>query len=171
MATAALLSGVVLLASMSSSQQQQEEKEFKNIKVLPKHLTERQLDAVMNQWSRSLGVRCNFCHAQDKASDEKPEKLMARKMYEMTAKINSKYFDAKKDSLGMMMQKEVSCYSCHRGASHPEVKLPPPPPRGQGGPGGQGGRGPGGQGSAPNGNGQGNTPPPAQQTTPPPHTK
>lgn len=174
MATAALLSGVVLLASMSSvQQQQQEEKGFKNLKVLPKHITDKELDAVMGQWARSLGVRCNFCHAQDKASDEKPEKLMARKMYAMTAKINSKWFDAKKDSLGMMMQKEVSCYTCHRGASHPEVKLPPPPPRGQGGPGGNfgpgGNRGPGGPppGGAPAG--QGNNAPAQQQG--PPHNK
>src|ERR1700748_2979315 len=155
MANAALLSGVVLLASMSSVQQEKKEEGFKNIKVLPKHLTEKQLDAVMGQWSRSLGVRCNFCHAQDKASDEKPEKLMARKMYEMTAKINSKWFDSKKDSLGMMTMKEVSCYTCHRGAAHPEVKLPPAPPRGQGGP---GGRGPGAGGPPPGGAPQGGMP-------------
>lgn len=173
-ATAALLSGVVLLASMSSVQQQEKKEEgFKNLKVLPKHITERQLDAIMSQWSRSLGVRCNFCHAQDRASDEKPEKLMTRKMFEMTAKINSKWFDAQKDSLGMRMQKEVSCYTCHRGASHPEVKLPPPPPRGQGG---FGGRGPGGPpNGAPNGQpmpaGPGsNAPMPATPATPP-HSK
>jgi hypothetical protein len=160
-----LLAGVVLLASMTSiQQQQQEEHKFKNLKVLPKHITERQLDAIMGQWRRSLGVNCNFCHEQDKSLDTKPEKLMARKMFLMAAKINSKYFDAKKDSLGMMMESSVSCNTCHRGAAHPEVALPAQAPRGQGTFGGQGGQRPGGQGApagtSTGGQGGGTTTPP-----------
>lgn len=117
----------------------------KNLKVLPKHLTDRQVHKIMHEWAMSLGVHCDFCHAAntdgkglDFASDAKPEKEIARHMYKMMNKINSKYFEAKKDSLGMMEQAGVNCYTCHRGSEHPETKLPPmkmgPPPGG--GPGG-----------------------------------
>lgn len=99
---------------------------YKNLKVLPKKLTHEQLGKVMDEWSHALGVRCGFCHARgadgknDFASDAKPEKLMAREMFEMTAKINKKYFKADKDSLGMVMQSGVACVTCHHGAAHPE---------------------------------------------------
>ncbi len=126
----------------------------KNIKVLPKHITEQQVHGLMREWSMSLGVRCNFCHAAaadgkglDFVSDAKPEKDMARHMFKMMNKINQKYFEAKKDSVGMMMHTGINCYTCHRGVAHPEVKLPEER-RGPGGPGGPapgpGGPGPGG---------------------------
>jgi hypothetical protein len=125
----------------------------KNIKVLPKKITEQQIHGVMREWSLSLGVRCNFCHAPsadgkglDFASDAKPEKEMARHMFKMMNKINSKFFDAKKDSLGMMEHTGINCYTCHRGNSHPEVKVPDAP----GGP-RPGGAAPGGQGGTPPG--------------------
>ncbi len=127
----------------------------KNLKVLPKHLTDRQVHKIMGEWARSLGVRCGFCHAAnadgkglDFASDAKHEKEIARHMYKMMNKINQKYFEAKKDSLGMIQLSGVDCYTCHRGEGHPEKKLPPmkmgpggPPPGDHGGPppGGQGG--------------------------------
>jgi photosynthetic reaction center cytochrome c subunit len=114
---------------------------FKNLKVLPKDLTMKQLDGVMDEWAHSLGVRCNFCHTfdaaakkMDFASDAKPEKEMAREMFGMMNKINKKYFKAKKDSLGMMMHSGINCYTCHRGNSHPEVTLPQREMRGPGNP-------------------------------------
>jgi hypothetical protein len=120
----------------------------KNLKVLPKHLPDREVHKIMREWAGSLGVHCDFCHAPsadgkglDFASDAKPEKEMARHMYKMMSKINEKYFDAKKDSLGMVEHSGINCYTCHRGDSHPEVKLPEmrrgpggPPPGGPGAP-------------------------------------
>jgi Photosynthetic reaction centre cytochrome C subunit len=136
----------------------------KNLKVLPKSLTERQVHQVMHEWSVSLGVHCDFCHAAnadgkglDFAADTKPEKEMARHMYKMMDKINDKYFEAKKDSLGMVMHSGINCYTCHRGDSHPEVKVPEGK-RGPGGPppgGGPGGPPPGGPGGPPPGGGTG----------------
>jgi len=208
--TAGLLSGAVLLASMTLIQQQgpppqqgapqqgppqqQQERKYTNLKVLPKHISNRDLGNIMNVWRRSLGVQCGFCHARntetnqmDYASDAKPEKLTARKMVTMASKINSKYFDTKKDSIGMMSLTSVSCNTCHRGATKPEVALAAQAPRGGGpggqgqggqgqgggqrppGQGGQGGQGQGGQGGQGQGGGQrggGNTTPP-----PPAHTK
>ena len=60
----------------------------------------------------------------DWALDGKPEKEMARKMYKMTADLNKKYFDAGKDSTGMVMQVGVNCNMCHNGNAHPELKAP-----------------------------------------------
>ncbi|MDB5007640.1 MAG: c-type cytochrome [Mucilaginibacter sp.] len=143
LATLALSSVVTIVALTSMAP---EKEGFKNLKVLPKNITPKQLDNVMDNWAHSLGVHCSFCHVRDEAakkmdfaSDAKPEKEMARHMFKMMNKINQKYFEAKKDSLEMMATSGINCYSCHRGESHPEVKLPEMK-RGPG-PGGPGGAG------------------------------
>ena len=117
---------VVALSSMAPNNP-----EYKNLKVLPKSITHEQLGKVMGEWAHSLGVHCTFCHVRDEAakkmdfaSDAKPEKETARHMFKMMNKINHKYFEAKKDSLGMMARSGISCYTCHRGDSHPKVTLP-----------------------------------------------
>jgi len=107
-----------------------EEPHFKNLKVLPKDISHEDLDKVMDNFKEALGVRCNFCHAPSKdstqhhpdfASDDKPEKNIARHMMKMTAKINKKYFSFNKNEKGEMEQ-TVTCITCHRGNPHPENK-------------------------------------------------
>jgi hypothetical protein len=166
--TVSLLSGIILLASMTLIQQQQppqEDAKAVNLKVLPKNISHKDLERVMGNWAASLGVRCNFCHATnsetrktDFASDAKPEKLMARKMYLMAAKINRKYFkvDSKKDSLDMMKLTSVNCYTCHHGVAHLDKAIWPK----RGGPGGPGG--PGGGPGGPGGPGMNGGTPPAK---------
>lgn len=124
------LAGVITLSIAASAPQEKEKP--RNLKVLPKKISDQQLHMLMRGWAISLGVRCNFCHEQDFSSDAKPEKIAARHMFEMVSKINKKYFEGQKDSLGMVMESSVNCYTCHRGSAHPEVKLPDMP-RGQGG--------------------------------------
>lgn len=148
--TIASLLSVVAFMAMSPAPPPEEHK-FENLKVLPKHITGEQLHEVMDGWNVALGVRCNFCHVRNEetkkmefANDAKPEKNMARHMYKMMNGINKKYFEAKKDSLGMMAQTGINCNTCHRGTSHPEIVKPPkrgpgpgpgmPPPGGQGAP-------------------------------------
>ena len=129
---AAALAGVMALSIAASlPPQEREPPKLVNLKVFPKNIPYRVLDHTMDVWSASLGVRCNFCHARDAqtnkmdfASDAKPEKKMAREMFKMTAKINLKYFEAKKDTLGMVMDAGINCFTCHNGKSHPEVKVP-----------------------------------------------
>jgi hypothetical protein len=102
----------------------------KNLKVLPKNISHEELDKVMDQFKASLGVKCNFCHAASKdttshhldfASDEKPEKKIAREMMKMTAKINKKFFSYNKDEKGEAV-KAIACMTCHRGAERPTLK-------------------------------------------------
>ena len=132
----ALVSLVVLSAAFSAPP----EKKFKNLKVLPKNIGDKELDSVMHTFTRGLGVKCGFCHAEnaekkmDYASDAKPEKNIARKMIKMSNKINKKYFNYEKDDQGITVQ-SLTCFSCHHGQAHP-AKNPPPrnqqaPPQGQ----------------------------------------
>jgi photosynthetic reaction center cytochrome c subunit len=88
----------------------------KNLKVLTPE-TERPMMMAMRG---ALGQQCNFCHIQgDNASDENPKKLAARKMMEMVNDINAKFPDGKV---------HVSCYTCHRGKTTPDMAPPPPTP-------------------------------------------
>ena len=75
------------------------EPHFKNLQILSKDISDHDLDSVMHHFSASLGVRCNFCHVMnqdakkmDFASDDKPEKNIARKMMLMAIGINKTYF-------------------------------------------------------------------------------
>jgi len=88
--------------------------QFKNVQVL-KEVPSGQFIQYMRAFNASLGVECGFCHAQDRSSDEKHEKLVARKMITMTHDINEKFFAGKM---------EVKCFTCHKGAEHP-VSNPP----------------------------------------------
>ncbi len=115
---------------------------WKNLKVLPQDISKDSLDAIMDHFKASLGVKCNFCHAAgsngrlDFASDEKPEKDIARYMMKMTSDINKNYFNFNKSPMPDTIR-VVSCYTCHNGNPHPEG-VPPadtthhgfPPPGG-----------------------------------------
>jgi photosynthetic reaction center cytochrome c subunit len=83
---------------------------FKNLKVL-KDIPADQLVPSMQFVTASLGVECDFCHVEHAMEkDDKKEKVTARKMMSMMMTINQANFDSKR---------EVTCYTCHRGAAHP----------------------------------------------------
>jgi Photosynthetic reaction centre cytochrome C subunit len=119
----------------------------KNLKVLPKDFTGRQVHDTMEGWAGSLGVHCDTCHMADPNNigpngrprlkfddDSKTDKQIARIMYTMTEQMNkdyiSKAMDLDKDGEGS----PVTCGTCHRGHKMPE-KFVPPPENGPGGPG------------------------------------
>jgi hypothetical protein len=123
------LIGIISLCAAASLPQPSSPPKLVNLKVFPKSIPYRVLDHQMDVWADALGVRCNFCHARDAqtgkmdfASDAKPEKTAARHMYVMMGKINGKFFEAQKDSLGMVVTTGVNCNTCHRGVSHPDIK-------------------------------------------------
>ena len=100
---------------------------FKNLKVLPKNISQKQLSVIMvDQFQDELGVSCNFCHSENKdthkpdyASDEKPEKQIARMMMRMTNRINKKYFLLRHAMTGDSTS-IVTCGTCHQGHPQPE---------------------------------------------------
>ena len=105
------------------------EKKERNLKVLPKDISNADLDSVMEAYSKQLNVSCEFCHANSKinpqdldyASDDKPEKEITRQMMRMTAVINKDFFDYTiVYKAGETMA--VSCYTCHDGFPRPEMK-------------------------------------------------
>lgn len=114
---------------------------FKNLQVLPKNISKDSLDMIMDGFKAALGVRCNFCHVfngkPDFASDEKPEKNIARKMMQMTADINAKYFNWEQSTRADTIS-VVKCITCHRQSPHPDEvgmdsskmhdMMPPPAP-------------------------------------------
>jgi tetratricopeptide (TPR) repeat protein len=97
----------------------------KNLKVLPKKTSKEELSAAMIGFTRSLGVRCPFCHVGqegqplttfDFASDEKPTKNAARGMLRMVRDING---DLKKIKVPEPDHVEVTCVTCHHGRPRP----------------------------------------------------
>jgi hypothetical protein len=94
-----------------------------NVKVLT-GLLAPQFQEEMNFITQALGVTCNTCHVRgDFASEEKPEKLTARRMLEMTRGINKQFFPDHKPKGDESVLGRVTCYTCHQGERTP--KLPP----------------------------------------------
>jgi hypothetical protein len=120
------------------------EPHFTNLEILPKDISKDALDSVMHHFTASLGVKCNYCHVFNQetrkmefAKDDKPEKLIARKMMLMAIDINKDHFQQIEENMdsGKMalprdtsevsyMLKYVTCYTCHHGDPHPENKPP-----------------------------------------------
>ncbi len=107
-----LLTGVLALAASAQAQPAAKtaEQQFKNIQALQGTPADQVFPA-MQFISASLGVECEFCHVEGKFdADDKPAKKTARKMIAMTLAINKDSFNARK---------EVTCFTCHRGAHDP----------------------------------------------------
>ena len=93
----------------------------------------------MNLLAASLGVRCDYCHVQEKPDlartpanvggwlwdrDDKPAKRTAREMMRMVIDLNASRFKG---------EQRITCHTCHRGSPQP-ARLPAlPPPPGSGG--------------------------------------
>ena len=83
---------------------------FKNIQTL-KGIPADQLIPTMQFISASLGVECEYCHVEGAfEKDDKKPKQTARKMMEMVFGINKVNFENRR---------QVTCYSCHHGATQP----------------------------------------------------
>lgn len=90
--------------------------QFKNIKVL-KDLPASKLIPMMHTINTSLGVNCDFCHVMGPnhtgfEKDDKPTKIMARKMITMTQKLNKNQ---------KILGGQATCFMCHHGSPEPET--------------------------------------------------
>ena len=85
----------------------------KNLKVIKPD----EIRAVMGAFVAGTGLNCMGCHIQgDFASDDKHEKVVARKMLEMVNALNAKSFNG---------AAKVTCFTCHRGEAHPKTAPDP----------------------------------------------
>jgi len=115
--TMAPLAGILLCCSTSIAQNQplpspdkKAGEVFKNVQVL-KDVPSDQLLPGMQFITSSLGVQCEYCHAENAFDkDDKKPKQTGRKMMQMMFAINSNNFEG---------QQKVTCYSCHRGSPKP----------------------------------------------------
>jgi hypothetical protein len=99
----------------------------RNLQVLPKDWTGQQVQQFMRTFvAPGLGVMCNHCHVQDRSSDEKKEKVAARRMIQMMLAINETHLKEVGDPA---VAQKVTCYTCHRGTLKPLTA----PPSGGGG--------------------------------------
>ena len=99
---------------------------YKNLQILPKDISERDMDSIMQSYTKALGMGCGFCHTPlekfpdslDYADDKNEMKTNARGMMRMTIDINKRYFyfDSTKRVEYLNI---VNCYTCHRGEPYP----------------------------------------------------
>lgn len=126
-----IIAGFVFAVLFGQSFAKHDDEKATNLKVLPKNISGEDLHNVMRQYSRSLGVRCGFCHVSEKiegqekpkwdfASDAKPEKNIARDMMRMTETINEKYLGKIKADHKL---EQVSCVTCHMGRPTPIISV------------------------------------------------
>jgi hypothetical protein len=99
---------------------------FVNLQVFPADTKPDVLIQAMKNFTRALGVRCQHCHVGkeglpleqfDFASDANPTKNVARSMVRMAGAINAHITKDMPDAPAKGYQ--VTCYTCHRGATHP----------------------------------------------------
>ena len=102
-----------------------------DLKVLPKTWSRQQVGALMQTFTKSLGVQCTHCHEEDPnapppqpgqnprldyALNGKPEKEIALNMIKMVMSIND---GARKPTDEASVEK-ISCFTCHRGETTPD---------------------------------------------------
>jgi Photosynthetic reaction centre cytochrome C subunit len=102
---------------------------LRNLKVLPKDISDARLDSIMQTFNKALGVKCDFCHAKakftiandnlDYFSDAEPMKNNAREMMEMTIHINKTYFNFADNQTPDYLLNVITCKTCHRGEPFP----------------------------------------------------
>ncbi|MGC4102802.1 c-type cytochrome [Ferruginibacter sp.] len=101
----------------------------RNLKVLPKDISDAKLDSIMDSYTVALGVKCNFCHVPvkqgsdslDFVSDSDPMKENARGMMKMVIDVNKNYFYFDKNTRPEYLN-VINCNTCHRGEPIPKEK-------------------------------------------------
>jgi hypothetical protein len=129
----AITLGLAIIFGQSFAQKHDDDDEKPtNLKILPKNISGKELHNIMRGFSMSLGVRCGFCHVSEQvegqtkskfdfASDNKPEKNIARNMMRMTQAINENY-------IGKMIGadhalEQIACVTCHMGRKTPIISV------------------------------------------------
>jgi len=111
-----------LVKSIKGREQEPAEKVFKNVQLLKQVPAGQLIDIMRLGFSRSLGVRCSYCHVMGQwDKDDKDDKRVAREMMKMTQTINTQYLANMK---GLMSEHpQVTCATCHRGQEKPATSM------------------------------------------------
>ena len=118
-----LLIAFVLFGAATSLRQKKE----RNLKVLPKDISDHMLDSIMQTYNKALGVTCDFCHTQDSGASatdsvnfgmDYPMKENARRMTRLNIDINKTYFYYDTASRPEYL-KVITCKTCHQGHPFP----------------------------------------------------
>lgn len=120
------ITGLILFVLLGVAATHAPYQQERNLKVLPKDISNQKLDSIMESYNVALGVNCEFCHVKKKifpgdfdyAADTEPMKEEARKMMRMTIDINKNNFWYNK-SIQPEYLKTVTCRHCHRGEAFP----------------------------------------------------
>ena len=104
---------IFVLANISYGQS-----DYKNLKVLDPMIEKSELKLLMKGYTKSLGVKCNFCHVPDAFhKDDNEHKLIARDMIAMTSSIRA---DLKATFPKEDVSETFNCVVCHAGSTNPE---------------------------------------------------
>ncbi len=125
-----VVAGCAAIGQQKAQPPRPDDLHFHNLKVLPQNITPDELRTTMRRFTQALGVKCNHCHVPmpddrtklDFPSDAKREKTSARTMIRMTQTLNRDYVSHIEETYTT-----VSCWTCHRGHTQPDVvpSLPP----------------------------------------------
>lgn len=119
---------ILLFCAAATAWAQTKPETHTNLKVLPKDMPRQELRALMSSFTRALGVRCVYCHVgeegkpireEDFAKDDKPTKIKARAMLEMTRDLNEKYLAGLEKRADPPVR--IQCATCHRGTTQPRM--------------------------------------------------
>ncbi|MEN8374315.1 MAG: c-type cytochrome [Gemmatimonadota bacterium] len=97
-----------------------------NLQDLPADFPPNRLRAVMTGFTRSLGVRCSYCHVGEEGqplstydfpSDEKVQKRTAREMLRLLGSVNEHLGNIEPTGEKVNMW----CFTCHAGRARPQV--------------------------------------------------
>jgi photosynthetic reaction center cytochrome c subunit len=134
-----LMVSVIVAASGSlDARQKFPPEKFVNLQIFPEDTSSAVLINAMKNFTRALGVRCQFCHVGEEGlplekfdfvADTKPEKQTARMMIRMVGEVNAQITKAMPDAPAMDYQ--VTCFTCHCGAQHPQHAPDAPKPPGR----------------------------------------
>jgi hypothetical protein len=123
-----LLPPALLVGQASSVSAQKPLPPPKNLQVLPKDISPRELKATMQSFADGLGVKCTFCHVLDEYDrDDKQHKKDARRMIKLVQDMRAnraRYF------VDELEAERIDCWLCHRGKA--EIEPSSPKPRGPG---------------------------------------
>lgn len=124
--TRTVLSGIILLVVSGIAATTIEKGQMRNLKILPKDISDAKLDSIMKTYTKALGVNCAFCHSPhatikdslNYALDGNPMKEEGRKMIRLTIDINKNYFYYER-TVHPAYLTTVTCITCHRGEPYP----------------------------------------------------